>query len=49
MQKIRVLFEYDDIDAGAGQQKAEHHSRGAATDDAAAGGQKRWSGWVRDW
>jgi len=36
-QEVAMLFEYDDLDAGACQQNAKHHSRGATTSDAAAG------------
>ena len=35
-QKIRMLFENDRIDAGAGKEKPEHHPGGSAADDAAA-------------
>src|SRR5262249_47342436 len=34
-QEVRVLFEHDDTDPGPGQEQAEHHSRRAASDDAA--------------
>jgi hypothetical protein len=35
--EIRVLFQHDDLDAGAGEKKAGHHSGRAAADDDAAG------------
>src|SRR5208337_2272978 len=38
-KEIRVLFEQDDIHAGARQKKSRHHARGPAARDAAAGGQ----------
>ena len=38
-QKIRMFFENDRIDAGAGQKKPEHHPGGSAADDAAAAGE----------
>src|SRR5262249_48013971 len=37
-QKVSVLLEHDDIDAGARQKIAEHQPAGAATDNAAARG-----------
>ena len=37
-QEVGVLLEHDDVDAGTGQQKAEHHARGPAAGDAAPGG-----------
>ena len=36
-QEIGVLFQHDDVDAGAGQQKPEHHPGRTAADDATAG------------
>jgi hypothetical protein len=35
-QEILVLLKHDDFDAGARQQKAEHHSRRPTADNAAA-------------
>ena len=35
-QKIRVFFENDRIDAGAGKEKPEHHAGGSTADNAAA-------------
>src|SRR5213592_1351568 len=35
-QKICMLLEHDDVDAGAGQQKTEHHAGRATAGDAAA-------------
>jgi hypothetical protein len=32
-QEVCVLFEHDDVDARARQQKAEHHSRWATASD----------------
>ena len=37
-QKIRMFFENDRIDAGAGKEKPEHHPGRSAADDAAAAG-----------
>ena len=34
-QEIGVLFQHDDVDAGARQQKAEHHAGRSAAGDAA--------------
>jgi hypothetical protein len=34
-QKIRVLFEHDNVNSGAGQEKCEHHSRRATASDTA--------------
>ena len=34
-KEIRVFFEHDDVDAGAREQEAEHHARGAAAGNAA--------------
>ena len=34
-EEIRVLLQHHDVDAGAREQKAQHHSRGAAAGDAA--------------
>src|ERR1700693_1803239 len=42
-QKIRVFFENDRIDAGAGKEKPEHHPGRSAADDAAAAGECLWS------
>src|SRR5438270_12834333 len=36
-QKVGVLFKNDDLDAAAGQQEPEDHSRGTASGDAALG------------
>ena len=36
-QEIAVLLQHDDIDAGARQQKAEHHAGRPAADDATGG------------
>src|ERR1700727_995469 len=36
-QKIGVLFQHDDLDAGTSQKKAEHHSGGSSAGDAALG------------
>src|SRR5262245_24292823 len=33
-QKICMLFQHNDVDAGAGKQEAEHHPRWSTTDDA---------------
>jgi hypothetical protein len=38
-QKIAVLLENDDVDAGAREQKAKHEPTRPAADDAATGGQ----------
>lgn len=43
-EEIRVLFQDQHFDAGAGQQQAEHHPGGAAAHDAASGSQG--IGWV---
>ena len=37
-QEVGVLLQHHDIDAGAGQQKAQHHAGRAATGDGALGG-----------
>ena len=37
--EVGMLFEHGDINAGAGEQQAEHHAGGAAAYDAAGGGQ----------
>ena len=42
-QEIRVLFQHHDLDAGARQQKAQHHAGGTAADHAAGDGE-RWDG-----
>src|SRR5579864_1095427 len=39
-KKVRVLFEYENVDAHAGEEKAQHHARGAASRDAAAGAER---------
>jgi hypothetical protein len=36
-KEIGILFENDDVDASAGEQESEHHSRGSAAGNAAAG------------
>jgi hypothetical protein len=43
-QKVRVLFEHDNFDSGASQQKSQDHAGGPAANDAAAGCQLlgRW-------
>ena len=38
-QEIGVLLQHDDVDAGAREQKAEHHAGRPAADDAAARGE----------
>jgi hypothetical protein len=35
-QEVRVLFQDEDVDARAGEERAQHHARGAAPRDAAA-------------
>ena len=40
-EEVAVLFQHDDVDAGPREQKAEHHARGAAADDATAGVERR--------
>ena len=35
--EIRMLFQHDDIDSGAREKKARHHSGRATADDDAAG------------
>src|SRR5579864_4563634 len=40
-QKVRVLLQHNNLDAGASQQKAEHHSGGSATNNAALGLDRR--------
>ena len=37
-EEVLVLFEDGDVDAGAGEQEAEHHAGGASADDAEGGG-----------
>ena len=37
-EEIRVLLQHHDVDAGARQQKAEHHPRRSAAGDAALRG-----------
>src|SRR5262249_15812475 len=36
-QEVRMVFQQNDVDAGAGKQKAEHHPRWSTTGDAALG------------
>ena len=36
-QKIRMLFENENLHALPGEKKAQHHAGGPASDDAAAG------------
>jgi hypothetical protein len=36
-QKVRVLLEHNNLDAGASQQKAQHHAGRPSADDAALG------------
>jgi hypothetical protein len=40
-QKVGVLFEHDHVDAGAGEQDAEHHAGRPAAGDATAGLDRR--------
>jgi|SRR5215469_6753102 len=38
-KKIGVFFENENVDAHAGEKETQHHARGAASGDAAAGGE----------
>ena len=36
-EEVLVLFEDGDVDAGTGEEKAEHHARGTTANDTARG------------
>ncbi len=40
-KEVTVLFEYSDLNAGAGEQKAEHNASRTTADDAAGGVERR--------
>jgi hypothetical protein len=41
-EEVLVLFENGDLDAGAGEEKAQHDACGPASDDAAGRGERVW-------
>jgi hypothetical protein len=43
-QKVSVLLQHDDLDAGTSQQKTQHHPGGPSADDAALGLEVRIQG-----